>query len=51
MFHKKLYNSKSSNSIFLKFSGLMPVVMENIRGNFHWKQPSTKKWLPGTQQV
>jgi len=29
----------------------MPVVMDNICVNFHWKQPSTKKWLPGTPQV
>jgi len=29
----------------------MPIVTENIYVNFHWKRPSTKKWLPGTQQV
>jgi len=29
----------------------MRVDMHNICGNFRWKHPSTKKVLPGTQQV
>ena len=51
MFHANLRNSKSSCSICLKFSGLVLVVMDNIFVKFGWKQLSTKKWLPGTQQV
>jgi len=50
-FDKKSNHSKSSCLICLTFSGLMPVGMKNIRGNYHWKQPSTKKWLPVTQEV
>jgi len=42
-FDKKLRNSKSSCSIRLKFSGLMPVVIENIRETFYCKRPNMKK--------
>jgi len=30
---------------------MMPIVILKICGNFCSKQPSTKKWLPGTQEV
>jgi len=42
-FDKKFCNLKSSCSICLKLSGLVPVVMDNICVNFHCKRPSTKK--------
>jgi len=29
--------------MYLNLSGLMRVDMNNIRGNFRWKRPSTKR--------
>jgi len=42
-FDKKSRNSKSSCSIRLKFLGLVPVAIENIRENFRCKRPSAYK--------
>jgi len=42
-FDKKLRNSKSSGSIYLKLSKMMRVRMHNICENFCWKRPSTQK--------
>jgi len=48
---KKLNNSRSSSLIYLHLSGLMRAGMQNVCGNFCWKQSSTKMVLPGMQQV
>jgi len=48
---KKSSNSRISSLIYLHLSGLMRAGMQNVCGNFCWKQPSTKMVLPGTQEV